>query len=390
MAPASHRRTVLLLALAMAFVYGPLLHYEFAREPFLKGDCWWYQQAIVSLVRDGDLDLANNIGGEDPLAGYLALDVRGRFVPKLNLVLPVLSAPFYVLGGTLGLLLFNVLDGVALVLLIYALCLVFVGRGPAVATAFLYGTATLFLNYAYNYSPDLLATTLFVGGLVLVLRERPGLGTLLLALSAATKVANAPLVAIVLLYAAGRALWGRDAGGARRLARGGAPWRTVARMALVLVAVALPFAWLNYHLFGSPLVTGYHRAVVHAAAGGAMGFDDHTAKFNQPLVAGLYRLLFDWQHGIIITNPVLLTALAALAFWRRLAPRPAAVLLLVLIAAQLVFFATYDAWWMSHFSNRFLMITVALAAVFTAHLLDLFWPRAAASSGPGADAAPAA
>src|SRR5215469_9333654 len=118
----SDRRFLVLITLVLCFIYVPyLLSNRSEGIQFIKGDCFYYRAVIGSLLNDGDLLLQNNIDGRDPLDGQqLALGRRG-LVPKHPIIMPVVSIPFYYLFKDYGLLLFNVLDSMLLIMLIYKL-----------------------------------------------------------------------------------------------------------------------------------------------------------------------------------------------------------------------------------------------------------------------------
>lgn len=355
------------LIVYLCLLYFPfVLAREAAGDEAIQGDSIYYRAMIVSMLEDGDLLLANNIAG-NPLDGQLALGSAG-LVPKHPILMPAVSLPFYALFGDSGLLLFNILSTLALILLIFLLNALFFERWLAALTTIIYATATLFLDYAYNYSPDVFASVLLLGGLYLVLRQRMYSGALLLGLSVFAKTPNALLAGPILLYALA-AIW-RNHGSvprSRRLAR-------MAIIAAMFLLALLPFLYTNYVLFGSPLVTGYQRAAV-AGPNGQVQIDDHVAKFNQPLLHGIFQTLFDPRNGILPSNPVVLLALPGALWIGRSARREQLLLILALCLAQFLFFAKYDEWRASHFSNRFLMTSVALSSVFVANALRVLAER---------------
>lgn len=356
------------LIIYLCLLYFPfIIAREAAGDQAIQGDSVYYRAMIVSMLEDGDLLLANNIPG-NPLDGQLALGSAG-LLPKHPILMPVVSLPFYALFGDQGLLLFNILGSMALLLLIFALNTLFFEGWLAGITTVLYATCTLFLNYVYNYSPDVFATVLLLAGLYLVLKHRPYSGALLLGLSVFAKTPNALLAGPILLYAFAT-IW-RDTAQApvpRRLAR-------VAAIAALFLLALLPFLYTNYLLFGSPFVTGYQRAAV-AGPNGTVLIDDHVAKFNQPLLQGIAQSLFDAQNGLLPSNPVLLLALPGVLWLGKSARREQLLLVLLLCVAQFLFFAKYDDWRASNFSNRFLMTSVALSSVFVCNALRVLAGRA--------------
>lgn len=351
------------VAFTLLLAYVPhILSQNVLSHSFLKGDCYYYKTMIVSMLQDGDLVMNNNIGAEiDPLNGFLALgkdDDLERLVPKHPILMPALSLPFFAVFGSVGLLLFNVLVIIAVFLVVYLIARLFFDTWIAAGTSILFGVATLFLNYSYNYSPDAFATLVLLAGVYCAFRRLHWAAGLLLGLSIFAKLPNLPLVAVVAVYVA----WDH-------LLRAGAADRRRGVVRLIVFAACIgialvPLAWSNHLLYGAPWIFGYHREIT------AAGLDDHTGNFNQPFVSGFIRLLIDGEHGLLTTNPILLVSGVGLTLvWRR-SRRAELVVLASLGLTQLVFFATYDEWNHSHFSNRFLMTTVAVATVFAAAVVE--------------------
>jgi hypothetical protein len=78
--------------------------------------------------------------------------------------------------------------------------------------------------------------------------------------------------------------------------------------------------------------------------------------------------------GIVPTNPILVFALVGVGLIRstKTLSTDSTVklwLIVVICACQFLFFAKYDEWWASSFSNRFLMTFIALSSVFTSSFI---------------------
>jgi len=362
---APDRIWTLTILLFLCLIYPPLIiSKSVTTGSFIQGDCYYYRAVIDSLLQDGDLLLANNVAA-DPLNGYLAVGREG-LVPKHPIIMSLVSMPFYVLFETPGLLLFNVLDIIILIFLIFKLNCLFHDQSVALITTLLYATGTLFLDYVYNYSPDIFSTVLLLGGLYLVLRERYYIGALLLGLSIFAKLPNALLAAIILLYAGIAILRGNISHEKKRFAN---KWTIIVTTAVIFLISLVPFAYTNYLLFGSPVVTGYQR-MAEAGPNGEVISVNHADEFNQPLLKGVYQSLFDFRNGILLTNPVLALAFLGLFWIRKIKSQDKIVLILILCLVQFIFFAKYDDWSTSHFSNRFLMTFVALSSVFTSSFIS--------------------
>jgi len=242
------------------------------------------------------------------------------------------------------------------------------------------GVATYLPQYAWNFSPDLLSTLLFAGGLLALpadrgpapLRHLRHLRHLVagLLLGAAMVAKPAYLVAL-----------------AAALPLTGAPWRrTLPPLAAGLALPLALLALLNLHLFGSPLTTAYDRIAIFE--GGEARTYSQRGDFDLPVARGLAGQLFDREHGLLPTTPVTLLSLAALPLLARRRPR-AALAVGWTAAALLLFFSRYQLWDTSAFGNRFLMPVVALAALPLAALCD--WAAARLRARPairGTDSAP--
>ena len=356
-----------IVLLYLFFIYLPLIiSRSDSTESFLQGDSYYYRAIMDSLLNDGDLLMANNVP-TDPLNGQLAIGTDG-FVPKHPILLPLVSLPFYYLFGNPGLLLFNILDCMILMVLIFRLNCLFFDHPIAFITTILYATGTLFLDYAYSFSPDIFSTVLLLAGLYLTIRGRFYISAVLLGLSIFAKLPNALLAGIILSYAGFLILRREDANNSAK--ENFRNQFTVAITTAVIFLISLvPFAYANYLLFGSPVITGYQRTAV-AGADGQMISADHASKFNQPLLKGTFLSLFAPRNGILPTNPVLILAFLGVFRIKRSGDQSRTYLILLLCLVQFVLFAKYDEWYMSHFSNRFLMTFVALSSVFTSHFLS--------------------
>ena len=334
----------MLLLLVAAGVAAALWGRPVRSGDFLIGDCPYYASAAVSLRVDGDLDISNQLRGGLPVhQRQVALGRDGAWYPKHPVLMPILSVPFYALFGVAGFLAFNVLVLAGLAVVIWALCRRHVSGGIAAVSALVVLGGSFLRAYVYNYSPDLLSTLLVLGGLLMILRERPLAAGALLGLSVMAKLTNIFLIPLVAGFLLAR------------------PTR---RDTLRLAAGALPFlailALLNTFMFGSPALSGYDRTLV--LEDGAVATVSHRGFFDLPPLEGIRGQLFSPGTGVIPTSPVLLLALPGLVLLIRRRPWEG---LLVLCVCEFIFllFSTYRWWGTSHYGNRFLMIPVALAGV---------------------------
>ena len=363
----SDRAWLVTLVFYLCLIYPPLVLSDVAANlPFLKGDCQFYRAVIVSILEDGDLLLANNVS--EPLSGQLALGTQG-LVPKHPIFMSVVSIPFYLLFEDKGLLLFNIIDCMILMLLIFKLNRLFYDAPIAFATTALYATGTLFFDYVYNYSPDVFSTVFVLSGLYLVLKRKFYTGAFLLGLSVFAKVPNALLAAVIFAYASFTIFREKEAGSyitKTSLAKKAA---TITVAGAIFIVGLMPLAYVNYSLFGSPFVTGYQRTAVAGHASAEILTINRATEFNRPLLKGGYFLLFDRYHGLMPTNPVLILAFLGLLLMRRNGNDNAFYLLFTICVVQFVLFSKYQEWNSSHFSNRYLMTLVAVSSVFTSSFL---------------------
>lgn len=326
---------------------------------FLKGDCYYYRAVIDSLLEDGDLLMANNLK-YDLLNGELALGTNG-LVPKHPILMPIISIPFFYIFGNTGLLLFNAINCLLLHMFIFKINRLFFDQVISLVTSVIYASATLFLDYSYNYSPDILSTLLVVSGLHYVLINRGYLGAFLLGLSVFAKLTNAPLVAIIMMYNIFSTIHNHNV----------AFKKTTNLLISVLTFILgiLPLPCINYVLFDSPFVTGYQRTAVAGTSQDEIVLSNHTDKFNQTLFTNSIRLLFDRHKGIISTNLIVLFAFIGGITMRKKDFDKRIILIAVVCLIQFIMFAKYDEWHTSHFSNRFLMTSIALSSIFTSKYL---------------------
>jgi hypothetical protein len=338
---------------------------------YLPGDCVLYRAAAASLLADGDLDLRNNVDWTVVRAeGNVAVSQNGAWVPKHPLLLPILALPLFAVAGDPGLLAFNLMELALLDGLVLWLAMRFVRPGVAFATALLFALTTLLRPLAYNFSPDVLSSVLVVGGIAALLERRFAWSGLLLGLSVAAKWTNVAFLVptAVAVVASGR-------------------WRGLARFATGVAPALLALACLNWHWFGSPLVTPYDR-VLPAAGDPAI-----RDAFDVPFWRGLWAQLTDPRLGLVVSAPPVLIAVPGFAFlWRR--SRSEALLLLSCVVLQIVIFAPYRYWSASVAGHRFLLTAIVLCAPAAALELERFADAlhrrrhpAACTGAPGSSAA---
>ena len=319
----------------------------------LRGDGPYYRATIRSLLEDRDLDLRNQLEAAHTRAdSNVALGRGERWYPKHPIVLPVLAAPAYALGGDFGLLVFNVAQLVALGLVLWMLARRCASELAALAATLLFTFGTLLRPAAYNFSPDVLSTLLVMGGLLAMLARSPVVSGFLLGLSVWAKLPNGLLVGICAVHAARS--WN-----AVELRRGG-----------IALAVALgAFGLFNLYAFGARWVTSYDRVVDHFEAGRPILQASHRTFFDVPLLIGFWRQLVDPKNGLLVSAPPLVFAAFGMRALARRSPEMAW-LALCLAGTQLATFAPYRLWNESNFGHRFAMTAIVLGVLPCAALID--------------------
>jgi hypothetical protein len=316
---------------------------------YLPGDCSLYRAATASILRDFDLDLR-----DDPLwsqavpDGSLALGKRGEWYPKHPLLLSLLAVPFYAAAGDPGLLLFNLVQLLALDALVFLAARRFTGDLLALAIALWFAFGSLLRPAAYNFSPDVLSSLVVLGAVLVLLARRPAVSGFLFGLAVVAKWTNLVFLPIGAVYAL--LVLGLPA--AVRFAAASAP---------PLAALGI----LNWHMFGSPLVTPYDRVL---APGGAIE-PSHRTMFDAPFWPGLWQQIVDPHLGLVRSAPQVLVAVPGFAvlFGRA---RAEALFVFACFAAQLAVFAPYRMWSASTYGHRFAMTAIVLCAIPLAALAD--------------------
>jgi 4-amino-4-deoxy-L-arabinose transferase-like glycosyltransferase len=337
------------------------VHYD--GRHFVRGDGLFYLVTARSLQLDGDLDLSNQLAPPlDQWSGHVALDRRGRLVPKHPVAFAVASIPFFALFGPPGALIFNLLLLAGAFALAFILAARVARPWPAAAAVVLTGLASFLPHYAWNYSPDVFSTTLLLAGMVALGRERrptwwrDGLAGLLIGLSCSAKyvlVVVATWVALLVRAPRYRCL----------------SW--VVGLLIPLVAVAA----LNVHLFGSPWVTGYDRMVdLHGAA---PRLSTDRERLGWPTAAEVGAVLFAPRYGLVTTSPITVLGLLGLPLlWKR--DRRLATMIVGATALLVLLLSSYLEGRLalsSHYGNRYLIPIVLLAAIPLAVLLERAFQR---------------
>jgi hypothetical protein len=316
---------------------------------WLPGDCPFYRATALSLLREKDLDLRDDMAWNVVRPqGQVSLGARGEWYPKHPLLLPVAALPFYAAGGDEGLLAFNVVQVALLDVFIFFLARRFTSDPIALGVALWFAFGSFLRPVAYNFSPDVLSTLVIVAGYLALVAGRFGLSGLLFGLAVTAKWTNLVFLPIAALFAMGTA-----------------GLRPALRFALAAAPVLAALAFLDFHMFGSPLVTPYDRVLGE----GLQVESSHRTLFDRPFLAGLWTQIVDPRLGLLRSAPQALFALPGFFFLARRRGAEA-VLCAALCAAQMAVFAPYRMWDASNYGHRFWMTAIVLCAVPVAALAD--------------------
>jgi hypothetical protein len=328
-------------------------------DQFLYGDAFYYERIAASMLEDGDLDLFDQLfdpENPDPNHyichfGQVAWGRDGAFVPKHSVLLPLLSLPWYAVAGKPGLLAFNAL---LVVILVIGVARLAGGDTAAWITALLCLVTTPFLAFSYDYSPDVLGTLFVVWGFHAALRHRFRTAGLLLGLALWAKVHM-----ILFVVLGGFGVLATDRG------------RGVSRFGTGLTPVLVALAAFQWWVYGAPWWTGYDRTAVLTPDG--IEIWSHWIFFQAPILEGLVGQLIRPGAGLLWTAPLWL--LWPLGMWQSVRTWPRSEnpvhwpwLMGHGIVACYVLFAWYECWYMSQYGNRFLFPAVALGFVLMAPL----------------------
>jgi len=347
-----------------AIVYIAVILARYDGQPYLRGDCQYYYYTAVSISVDRDLDLANQL--PPPMERHskdLAVDKRGRLVPKHPIWMSLAALPLILVMGAPGALVFNLIQLLALMFLAFAFARRYASDPASAVAVMLTGVTSSLPHYAWNFSPDIFVTMLLMAALVTLPADRR---PKLIRHFAAGLLLG---IAVVSKYSLFLAIPGIP------LLSGRPARRTLPTLAAGFALPVLLWAALNTHFFGSPLITPYDRMASIQENIGQV--HSQRSDFDYPLWKGIKNQILDPKRGLLPTTPI--TILSILGLWtlaRR--DRLAALYLGGTNLAIFLFFSKYRWWGASHYGSRFLMPLVVLAAVPLAVMIDatVGWLRA--------------
>jgi hypothetical protein len=276
-------------------------------------------------------------------------------VPKHSILMPLMALPAIAVCGAFGCLLTNLLFAIALVM---GLSLLGGSTSASRVTSLVVFITSSWMLYCLNFSPDLLVAALIVWAYALAGRERWLACGFLAGLAVWAKV----YAAIILLPLA--------------IVIVPCGWRATLRAGIAALIGIAPMLIVNAMIYGGPLTTGYDRDGRVAADGFTVV--EHYSLFNQPFLAGLMKVLFDLQAGMLRTAPLwFLWPIGFAITWRLREPFPRRMALALALGAlaNVAVFAPYEAWNQSVYGNRFLFPSVALGGALLTPIAARYFPR---------------
>ena len=142
-------------------------------------------------------------------------------------------------------------------------------------------------------------------------------------------------------------------------AKASTPIRAFVLFVVPILIALLITAWYDWTRFGNPLATGYRA--------------DET--FDNPILLGLYGLLFSSGKGLFVYIPFLATLPFAFAVFAKRFRREA-ILIFAVFAFHLLIFSLWYYWWGgTSWATRFLVPTLPFLILAIAPAVELAWQR---------------
>lgn len=177
------------------------------------------------------------------------------------------------------------------------------------------------------------------------------------ALAVAVRLTNAALAPVFVWYLWGRAFTRFPANA--QPAKASSPISTFVSFIAPIIIALLLTAWYDWIRFGSPLATGYRA--------------DET--FDNPILLGLYGLLFSPGKGLFVYVPFLAALPFSFALFFRRA-KPESILIIFTFAFYLVTFSLWYYWWGgTSWGPRFLTPILPFLLLAIAPAIELAFQR---------------
>ena len=235
-------------------------------------------------------------------------------------------------------------------------------RGVSIGTALLFGLATPAFVYAKQFWSEPYALFTLFGAFYFLQRFRDTHSTIdvfvaaiFLGLAVAVRTTNAALVPVFLEYG----FWNSFIGVFKH--RSVKAFSPLAVFMVVLAVFALSIGWYDWARYGNPLNSGYRA--------------DET--FDNPLILGMYGLLFSPGKGLFVFSPFLAAlAFSALAFFRR-AKNETIVIVLIFTFYVSLFSIWYYWWGGTNWGPRFLIPVLPFLVLLVAPAVETFLTQTA-------------
>ncbi len=289
---------VLALSLTVAVRYEPYT--------FIRRDASFYATIARGLVTNFSLDQRKVqpqswYSGQHP--GYANLDMywsdvsvgrNGVWYPKHAFLVSVAAAPFYLLFGVPGFLIFNV---ACVATMLFAAYLIAVRQAPAAAGGIavaLVAACPALADHTYLLSADVFNATLIALGTLLLFERRALAAGVVLGLALWARPVTAALVVPVAAAVMWRRVDRRELG------------RFVGGAAVPLAAAAVS----NTIMYGAPWITSYDRILTVQNRVPTTG--SARDLFTNTVDAGLRLMFTDREHGLVANALPALVAVVGL------------------------------------------------------------------------------
>jgi hypothetical protein len=298
-----------------------------------------------------------------PLGYRPAPNHSADIVPVYSPGLPILMALFQLVGGFCGAFVVAPLSGALTIWCTYLLGRrVFGSSAVALFGATLVASSPVFLFQLMNAMSDVPVTGAWTAVLLLLVAGQP----LAAGVAAAVAVAIRPNLALLVPVLCAWLVYRDRARGAIGF------WRAPLRFAIGVAPAVVGVAWLNYHLYGSPFLSGY------GPTSELYGFEHLSTNVRQ---------FTSWMFEV--ETPLIAASIFYFLMPRRFAApaaRDARLLfggVLATVALSYAFYQPFDAWWYL----RFLLPAWPVLMLLTAAVVDGIVRRWLRSISPAALAA---
>lgn len=260
---------------------------------FYNNDACGNLATADSLSKDLDLDLRNQteLCGNS-WNGAISLGVHNEWFSVHEIALPVLTFPIYAIGGAQALLVFNLC---LLAVAFYTLSSINSGMiSPTVSiiTALAIFTSQPLRSLAISYSNDFFAASLLVLATYFIWNDKKYLGGIIWGIAFISRIhvfIHFPAFLLFCVFLAKKSKWEIKP-----------VLRSVISFTLGICTTLPVFFLQNILLFGSPLVTSYHRRINFTPEG--YHLDSPADSIISPNISQLFHILFNADDGLFFVQ----------------------------------------------------------------------------------------